>query len=193
LLIVFIGFGLVGCTTTPGVHTPSKGASKTVTRARGSSRSSQSNAEPSASRVVATRPEAVRLGCHEYCQTAGATGTPSPPSPSDQEEPSDPMLGVEAKNPVAAFDDGTFPLRIYCFVDQKCEGAIWVHGNDHQGASDLLVSAGISRLIAVPLKPRMKSGERIELGGSADAFPTWLRLSREDQDRLLDISLLTSS
>jgi hypothetical protein len=95
------------------------------------------------------------------------------------------MIGVEAENTVEALDDGTFPLRIYCFVDQECEGAIWVHGNDHQGASDLLVSAGDSRLIAVPLEPRIKSGERIELGGSADAFPTWLRLSSEDQDRFV--------
>ena len=133
----------------------------------------------------------MRLGCHEYCQTAGGRGGDAGGNPSDT------IVGLEVENPVVAFDDGTIPVRIYCFVEQDCEGAIFVFGDDFDstGRSDLLVAAGENRLLAAPLPApavdAIEGGRRIEMKVVADLLPTFDRLSPEDQDRLPDFQSLS--
>jgi hypothetical protein len=130
---------------------------------------------------------AVRLGCHKYCQNAGGTG--------GEEKASDTIVGLKVENPVVAFDDGTIPVRIYCFVEENCVGAILVFGEDgDDGRSDLYVAAGENRLLAVPLPAAavdaIESGKNIDMKVAADVYPTWQSLSAEDQDRFRDRNIL---
>jgi Cysteine-rich secretory protein family len=136
---------------------------------------------------------AVRLGCHVFCQTAAGRGGDGGGNPSDT------IVGLEVENPVVAFDDGTIPVRIYCFVEQDCEGAIIIFGDDFdsdsRGRSDLLVPAGGSRLLAAPLPASavdaIESGKRINMKVVADLDPTYKRLSPEDQSRFPDFQSLS--
>jgi hypothetical protein len=197
ILIVVLACGLASCAAT---SIDDKTATGTASKTGPNKPAPDQSAQPSKSgRESGTRSgqhaqeRAVRLGCHEYCQTAAGRGGDAGGNPSDT------IVGLEVENPVVAFDDGTIPVRIYCFVRQDCEGAIFVFGDDFdsdsRGRSDLLVAAGENRLLAAPLPASavnaIESGKRIDIKVVADMLPTWDRLSPEDQDRLPDFQSLS--
>ena len=86
-----------------------------------------------------------RLGCHTYCQTAGGYGAagagPKPP----------PAITL-ITNSVTAGADGYVPVTMRCNRAVQCLGWVGiVFENDGGGKSDLLVNAGSTRTIAIPL------------------------------------------
>jgi hypothetical protein len=191
MLIVVLAVGLAACTATSiGEKTPTGTASKTVSKKAAPDESAQRSKSGRRSGTGSGRnaqETAVRLGCHKYCQNAGGTG--------GEEKASDTIVGLEVENPVVAFDDGTIPVRIYCFVEENCVGAILVFGEDgDDGRSDLYVAAGKNRLIAVPLPAAavdaIESGKNIDMKVAADVYPTWQSLSAEDHDRFRDRNIL---
>ena len=181
---------MAGCTPTSVINEPTSGSSKTVVTEPAPDASpvvptTSTALPPTSTALPPTGEKAERLGCHEYCQTAAASG-------GEGDDRSDVLLGLKAENPVVAFDDGTIPVRIYCLADQDCEGVIMVttaHNLDNAGSgrSDLLVEAGNSRLLAVPLPAPavdlIEHGESLDMQVYANVGPTWDRLSSEDQDR----------
>jgi hypothetical protein len=193
-LIVVLAFGLAACTATSiDEKTATETASKTVSSKPAPDQSAQRSESGRGSGTRSGHQErAVRLGCHEYCLTAAGRG-------GEEQKASDTIVGLEVENPVVAFDDGTIPVRIYCFVERDCEGAIFVFGEDidfgEGGRSDLLVAAGKNRLIAAPLPAlavdSIESGKRINMKVVADVLPTFESLSPDDQDGVPDFYSLS--
>jgi hypothetical protein len=189
-----LAFGLAACTATSIDEKPATGtASKTVSNKPAPDQSAQRSKSGRGSGTRSghhAQERAVRLGCHEYCQTAAGRGGDAGGNPSDT------IVGLEIENPVVAFDDSTIPVRIYCFVRQDCKGAIFVSGEGIAGTgrSDLLVAAGTNRLIAAPLPASavdaIESGKRIDMKVVADVLPTKDDLSPEDQG-LPDFEILS--
>jgi hypothetical protein len=132
-------------------------------------------------------PQPERLGCSDYCQTAGGYGA----APSDLEA----IVTVTTDGPVTVADDGTVGLRISCRVDVDCKGAILTlpvgSSAFDNGRCDLDVPAQGKRYLAVPLPPSVLQalgpGDSLEVGITLDASPAWQQLSKADQDASLGI------
>ncbi len=103
-------------------------------------------------------PSGDRLGCSTYCQTAGgygATGGPQPPQ----------AVTLENTGTAIADADGYVPVTVKCHRKVQCKGVLRLSGQFlavdpatgnaiHPvvaGASDLLVNAGATRTIGIPL------------------------------------------
>jgi hypothetical protein len=88
-----------------------------------------------------------RLGCGTYCQSAGGYGAPGGYKPP-------PAATLISSGTVTADADGYAPVTLTCNLQVQCMGALLMGG----GRSDLLVNAGATRTIAVPLSPQVFAG-----------------------------------
>jgi hypothetical protein len=113
-----------------------------------------------------------RLGCGEYCQQAGGYGGGSAGGP---------MVSIDTGRRVEALPDGSVPITMTCLFPATCEGAVLAtsHGSSisvEGGRSDLLVEAGSSRTIAVPLtqpdRQVLEQAGEVKVVVTADIFPT---------------------
>jgi len=97
----------------------------------------------SATKAVAD-PSGDRIGCASYCQNAGGYGAAGggnlPP----------PAVTLVSTGTVTADADGYAPVTVTCHRPVQCRGVLLLGG----GRSDLLVNAGATRTIAVPLAPQ---------------------------------------
>jgi len=96
-----------------------------------------------------------RVGCGTYCQSAGQYGAAGQPPPSP--------VTILSSGTVTADADGYVPVTLKCNAAVQCVGALlleYLHGwsnPDPQGMSwvcgrsDLVVNAGATRTIGVPL------------------------------------------
>jgi hypothetical protein len=85
-----------------------------------------------------------RLGCGSFCQSAGGYGGAGPP-------PSQYAVTVVSSGTITADSDGYVPVTLKCNLSVRCSGALIVNGPTFSGRSDLLVDAGATRTIGVPL------------------------------------------
>ncbi len=85
-----------------------------------------------------------RLGCNTFCQNAGGYGAAGGTVPH-------PAVTVVPGGNVTADPDGYVPVPLTCHLSVQCVGALLVSGPAGAGRSDLLVNAGATRTIAVPL------------------------------------------
>jgi hypothetical protein len=120
--------------------------------------SSGLSASTGANKAVAD-PSGDRLGCNTYCQNAGGYGGVGAPSRDS--------VTIVSRGTVTADADGYVPVTLKCNLSVQCSGALIVElrvntgakdvvGNPiktpvGEGRSDLLVDAGATRTIAVPL------------------------------------------
>ncbi len=93
-----------------------------------------------------------RLGCNTYCQSAGQYGAVGQPPPSP--------VTILSSGTVTADADGYVPVTLKCNATTQCVGALMLdlHGWSNpqgmswvSGRSDLVVNAGATRTIGVPL------------------------------------------
>jgi hypothetical protein len=89
-------------------------------------------------------PSGDRLGCNTFCQNAGGYGGAGGTVPR-------PAVTVVSSGAVTADPDGYVPVPLTCHLSVQCAGALLVSGPAGGGRSDLLVNAGATRTIAVPL------------------------------------------
>jgi hypothetical protein len=118
--------------------------------------------------------EPARLGCGEFCQQAGGIGDAF----SGME-----MLTIDVGASVQALPDGAVPVAVTCQFIARCEGAVLLNSDlsvypPQEGSrSDLLVEAGSSRTIAVPLteieRRRLERAGRLEIAITALLTPAW--------------------
>jgi hypothetical protein len=87
-----------------------------------------------------------RLGCGEYCQSAGGYGG----TPGGQD-----AITVASTGTVSPDADGYVPVTLKCNIPMQCRGAMILSLKPFRadGRSDILVGAGDTRTIAVPLPP----------------------------------------
>jgi hypothetical protein len=94
-----------------------------------------------------------RLGCSTYCQNAGGVGGPTQPP-----------VTVVSNRTVTADADGYVPVTVTCNLSVQCSGALIVDlevatemtiAGYPTGRSDLVVDAGATRTIAVPVQARL--------------------------------------
>lgn len=85
-----------------------------------------------------------RLGCNSFCQNAGGYGAAGGSVPH-------PAATVVPGGTVTLDPDGYVPVPLTCHLSVQCAGALLVSGPAGAGRSDLLVNAGATRTIAVPL------------------------------------------
>jgi hypothetical protein len=99
-------------------------------------------ADPTATSTPSPSGE-VRLGCGTFCQDAGGYGGAGHPSQY--------AVTVVSSGTVTADPDGYVPVTVTCNLSVQCSGALLVIGPSFSGRSDLLVDAGATRTIGVPL------------------------------------------
>jgi hypothetical protein len=86
-----------------------------------------------------------RLGCGDYCQTAGGYGGAGNAPHTD--------AAVVARGTVTADPDGYVPVTVTCRLSVQCRGVLMAGtvGDALHGRSDLVVNAAATRTIGVPL------------------------------------------
>jgi hypothetical protein len=94
---------------------------------------------------AAADPGGDRLGCGTFCQTAGGYGGAGPP-------PSEYAVTVSSSGTVSADPDGYVPVTLTCHLSTQCKGVVILMGPTFSGRSDLVVGAGATRTIGVPLQ-----------------------------------------
>ncbi len=116
------------------------------------SSSSQSSAAASApdqtTTVQLTSGDEDRLGCGSYCQNAGGYGGAGGATPHLY------AVTVVSSGTVTADPDGYVPVTLTCNLSVQCRGALLVSGTGGAsigGRSDLVVDAGATRKLGVPL------------------------------------------
>jgi hypothetical protein len=131
-----------------------------------------------ATRAVAD-PSGDRLGCGSYCQSAGGYGAVG-------HAPEKQAVTIVSTGTVTADADGYVPVTLTCDLSVQCTGALLVSLNspaaqaalgyemtNRYGRSDLLVNAGATRTIAVPLPAPalawLRSNSPTSLGVTADS------------------------
>jgi hypothetical protein len=85
-----------------------------------------------------------RLGCGTYCQSAGGYGGAGP-------APSQYAVTVDSSRTVTADPDGYVPVTLTCHLSAQCTGVVILGNRTFGGRSDLVVDAGATRTIGVPL------------------------------------------
>ena|SRR5947209_15180249 len=85
-----------------------------------------------------------RLGCGTFCQNAGGYGGAGP-------APAQYAITVVSHGTVTADPDGYVPVTLACHLAVQCRGVVILAGPTFSGRSDLVVDAGATRTIAVPL------------------------------------------
>ncbi len=102
-----------------------------------------------------------RLGCNTFCQNAGGYGAAGPNAPVPLPSP----ITIVSGGTVTADADGYVPVTLTCNATVQCTGALLVNLNSpaaeaalgydmtNYGRSDLVVNAGATRTIGVPLPP----------------------------------------
>jgi hypothetical protein len=124
-----------------------------------------------------------RLGCHTYCQQAGGYGGGSPPSVPE-------MTELVTSGPVTPADNA-IPVEIKCNFDRQCRGAllIGVRGGEFAdlSRSDLVVDAGDTRTIAVPLSPgiekALSNDGEVRAGVTVDSYESLRSLPIDEQSQ----------
>ncbi|MDT5346782.1 MAG: hypothetical protein QOH91_69 [Mycobacterium sp.] len=94
-----------------------------------------------------------RLGCGTYCQNAGQYGAAGQPPPSP--------VTILSSGTVTVDADGYVPVTLKCNATVQCHGALMLdlrgYSNPQEsmpwvtGRSDLVVNAGATRTIGVPV------------------------------------------
>lgn len=82
-----------------------------------------------------------QLGCSSYCQSAGGYGAAGGPKP--------PPAVTLVSTSVTADPDGNVPVTLTCHLPTACRGVLILDG----ARSTLLVNAGATRTIDIPLGP----------------------------------------
>ncbi|MGO9928537.1 MAG: hypothetical protein ACLPLP_21065 [Mycobacterium sp.] len=131
----------------------------------------------SATRAVAD-PSGDRLGCGTYCQSAGQYGAAGQPPPSP--------VTILSTGTVTADADGYVPVTLKCNATVQCQGALmlelsgWSNPQGMSwvtGRSDLVVNAGATRTIGVPVPAGalalVRSQGPTALTVTADTNPTY--------------------
>ena len=89
-----------------------------------------------------------RLGCSTYCQTAGGYGAAVGPQPP-------PAVTLVPTGTHIADADGYVPVTLTCHLSTQCRGVLILstigEGAGAGGRSTLLVNAGATRTIDIPL------------------------------------------
>jgi hypothetical protein len=119
-----------------------------------------------------------RLGCGTYCAQAGQYGAAGDPPPSP--------VTILSRGTVTADADGYAPVTLKCKETVQCQGALLLdlHGWSNPqgmswvtGRSDLVVNAGTTRTIGVPVPAGalafVRSHGPTPLGVTADTNPTY--------------------
>jgi hypothetical protein len=101
--------------------------------------------DPATTTQSAASTGGVRLGCTTFCQNAGGYGGAGP-------APSQYAVTV-VPGSVTADQDGYVPVTVTCNLSTRCAGALLLNGPSFSGRSDLLVNAGSTTTIGVPLPP----------------------------------------
>jgi hypothetical protein len=121
-----------------------------------------------------------RLGCGEYCQTAGGYG--------DGDMSRKDMAELVSSGAVRTLADGTLPVTVRCRFRAQCRGALLVviaDGSGEYGRSDLVVDAGAIRTIGVEAsnagEQALQQGSPVELSITADVGETELPESERDE------------
>lgn len=124
-----------------------------------------------------------RLGCAEFCQQAGGIGDGSTGMK---------MLTIDVGDSVEALSDGAVPVAMTCRFTAPCEGAVLLNSDvtpfppEKGGRSDLLVNAGSSRTIAVPLteveRKELERAGRLEVAITALLTPAWEPLPTRERE-----------
>jgi hypothetical protein len=115
---------------------------------------------------AAADPSGDRLGCGTFCQTAGGYGGAGP-------APSQYAVTVMSNGTVTADADGYVPVTLTCHLSTQCAGVVILSGPTFSGRSDLIVDAGATRTIGVPLPSSaiayLRSNGPTNLNVTADA------------------------
>jgi hypothetical protein len=85
-----------------------------------------------------------RLGCGDFCQTAGGYGGAGG-------DTAHPYAVTVAGGTVTADPDGYVPVTVTCRLSEQCRGVLIVSGPPGGGRSDLVADAGATRRLGVPL------------------------------------------
>ncbi len=93
---------------------------------------------------AAADPGGDRIGCGTFCQDAGGYGGAGP-------APSQYAVTVVSNGTVTADPDGYVPVTLACHLAAQCRGVVILSGPTFGGRSDLVVDAGATRTIGVPL------------------------------------------
>jgi hypothetical protein len=127
--------------------------------------------------------EPARLGCGQFCQQAGGIGDGS----SGMK-----MLTIDVGDSVEALPDGAVPVAMTCRFNASCEGALLLNSDvtpfppEEGSRSDLLVDAGSSRTIAVPLTEvelrELERAGRLEMAITALLTPAWEPLPTKERE-----------
>jgi hypothetical protein len=86
-----------------------------------------------------------RLGCGDFCQTAGGYGGAGGTTPHQD------AVTVASSGTVTADPDGYVGVPLTCHLSVQCRGVVIVSGPPGGGRSDLVVDAGATRTLGVPL------------------------------------------
>jgi hypothetical protein len=110
-----------------------------------------------------------RLGCGDFCQPAGGYGGAGGSTPHPY------AVTVASSGTVTADPDGYVPVTVTCHLSLQCRGVLIVSGPPGGGRSDLVVDAGATRTLGVPV------------GSSAIAFlrsngPTTMHVTADARD-----------
>ena len=98
---------------------------------------------------ASTSSPVVRLGCHQYCQSAGGYGAGGPVKP--------PAAKVLSPGTITVLPGGIVPVTVRCLLSKPCLGAIVLDSDPacsnlaESGRSDLAVEGQSTRTIGVPL------------------------------------------
>lgn len=88
-----------------------------------------------------------RLGCGTYCQDAGGYGAAGNAPQRPQ------AVTLENTGTAIADADGYVPVTLKCHRAVQCLGYVQVGVGNGGGSSDLVVNAGATRTIGVPMEP----------------------------------------
>jgi hypothetical protein len=122
-------------------------------------------------------PGEIRPGCGTYCQSAGQYGAAGAPPPSP--------VTILSTGTITVEPDGYVPVTLKCNAQVQCQGALmlelsgWSNPQGMSwvtGRSDLVVNAGATQTIGVPLPAAaiafLRSNGPTLLHVTADAGPT---------------------
>jgi hypothetical protein len=134
-----------------------------------------------------------RLGCDTYCQSAGQYGAAGQPPPSP--------VTILSSGTVTADADGYVPVTLKCNATVQCRGALlldylrgWSNPDPQGmswvcGRSDLVVNAGATRTIGVPLASSALAFLRSQGPTPAGVVADTNRMFRDTGDQLATADL----
>ncbi len=109
------------------------------------------SSSPTATSQSSNESSEVRLGCGTFCQNAGGYGGAG-------DKPTQFAVTVDSSQTVTVDPDGYVPVTVTCNLPVQCNGVLMVdlmsqgYNPLGGGRSDLVVDAGATRTIGVPLE-----------------------------------------